>query len=74
MLFIAILLMLAKDYIAHLTGVALDNASISLATATLALFIFNKNPKEIYLIHEVITERKHHSWQTAAVLIIKRLK
>jgi Na+/H+ antiporter NhaD/arsenite permease-like protein len=47
MLIIAILLMLTKDYIANITGIALDNASISLATATLALFIFNKNPKEI---------------------------
>lgn len=47
MLIIAILLMLCKDYITHVTGLTLDNASISLATATLALFIFKRDPKEV---------------------------
>lgn len=48
MLIIAVLLMLTKDSITHATGLTLDNASISLATATLALFIFKKEPKEIF--------------------------
>lgn len=52
MLIIAVLLMLAKDYVTHLTGVTLDNATITLATATLALFIFKRDPKEV--LHSVI--------------------
>ena len=47
MLAVAIMLMLTKDYIAHATGITLDNASISLCTATLAIFIFRRDPKEI---------------------------
>jgi Na+/H+ antiporter NhaD/arsenite permease-like protein len=52
LLALAIVLMLGKGTIGSLTGITLDNASISLAIATLALLWFDKNPKEV--LHTVI--------------------
>ena len=45
---VAVLLMLTKEYIAHLTGVSLDNATISLTAALVSIFIFKKDVKEVF--------------------------
>lgn len=47
MLALAVILMLTKTSIAGWTGITLDNASISLAMATLGLLVFNRDPKEV---------------------------
>jgi Na+/H+ antiporter NhaD/arsenite permease-like protein len=52
LLFAAILLMVLKEYIGKLTGIHLDNASIAITGALLAIFIFKKDPQEIY--HKII--------------------
>lgn len=49
LLSVAILLMVLKDTISGLTGITLDNATVVLAAAFLAMLIFNKNPKDIFL-------------------------
>lgn len=48
LLILAVALMLGKEYITSLTGVTLDNASITLAAATISLLIFKKDPQEIF--------------------------
>ena len=40
--------MLCKDFIVQVTGITLDNASIALFAACLAILIFNKNIKEVF--------------------------
>ncbi|HWZ66007.1 MAG TPA: SLC13 family permease, partial [Patescibacteria group bacterium] len=47
MLAIAVILMLTKANIESLTGIGLDNATISLGMAALALLIFGRDPKEV---------------------------
>jgi Na+/H+ antiporter NhaD/arsenite permease-like protein len=49
LLTIAIILMVAKEFIATTFGVGLDNASIALGAAFLALLLFNRDPKEAFL-------------------------
>ncbi len=49
LLVIAIFLMVAKEFIANTFGIGLDNASIALGAAFLALLLFNRDPKEAFL-------------------------
>ncbi len=48
LLAISILLMIMKDTIASLTGITLDNATVVLTAAFVAMLIFNKSPKDIF--------------------------
>jgi len=52
LLVITIAIMLSKDFIVHATGITLDNASIALFAACLAVLIFKKDIKEIF--HNII--------------------
>lgn len=47
-LFIAVFLLITKDYFARLTGVTLDNATITIGAAFLTMFLFHKDPKKIF--------------------------
>lgn len=40
--------MLTKEFIAHVTGIIIDNATIALTGAVLSVFIFKKDPREIF--------------------------
>lgn len=46
---IAILLMVFKDTIAGMTGVTLDNATVILTAAFIAMLLSKKDPKEVFL-------------------------
>ena len=45
---LTILLMTFKDTIAHWTGVTLENATITLSAAFLAMLIFHRDPKKVF--------------------------
>lgn len=45
---LSILLMMLKEYIAHLTGVTLDNATITIGASFLCILLFHKEPREIF--------------------------
>jgi hypothetical protein len=48
LLVITILLMVGKEYVTQLLGITLDNATITLSASFLALFLFKKNPRDIF--------------------------
>lgn len=48
LLVLAILLMISKDYIRTQTGITLDNATVTLGAAFLALLVFHREPKNIF--------------------------
>lgn len=48
LLVVAVLLMLTKEYINSMTGIALDNATITLTMATICMLLFKRNPKDIF--------------------------
>ena len=49
LLVITILLMVGKEYVTQLLGITLDNATITLSASFLALFLFKKNPRDIFI-------------------------
>ncbi|HEX9062071.1 MAG TPA: SLC13 family permease [Clostridia bacterium] len=46
---LAILFMVMKDTISSITGLTFDNATVVMIGAFLAMLVFNKNPKDIFL-------------------------
>lgn len=48
LLFIVIILMMAKESIKNLTGITLDNASLTLGGAFFAMLIFHREPKRVF--------------------------
>lgn len=48
MAILSIILMIAKETIVEKTGVRLDNATITIGSAFLAILIFHKNPRDIF--------------------------
>jgi Na+/H+ antiporter NhaD/arsenite permease-like protein len=48
LLFIAIAIMLSKDWITGVTGITLDNASITLAASCIAILLFEKEIKNVF--------------------------
>jgi Na+/H+ antiporter NhaD/arsenite permease-like protein len=45
----AILLMIFKDTITNVVGISIDNATIVMTAAFIAILLFDKNPKDIFL-------------------------
>lgn len=48
LLALAVVVMLTKEYIGKITGISLDNASITLSAAVFSLLLFGKDPKDIF--------------------------
>lgn len=48
LLALTVMLMLSKDFIAHATGITIDNASVALFASCLAILIFKKDVKEVF--------------------------
>jgi Na+/H+ antiporter NhaD/arsenite permease-like protein len=48
LLLLTVVLMLFKDYIHNLTGITLDNATITFGASFLAILIFKREPKKIF--------------------------
>ena len=46
--FISIILMVLKEQIATLTGITLDNATITIGASFLSILIFHKEPREVF--------------------------
>lgn len=50
MLAVAIILMVMKDTITSVFGISIDNATVILTAAFLAKLVFNKSPKDVFLL------------------------